>query len=281
MMNHHHVTSTAATLGFLALAVLSAAGPASAESDGPTVVGGEFSVPEHPPIDRYAKLWEKSPFEFEIIVEEEVVEEENPFEDLALAGFSSDGSVSFVTLFNTKDPNADRIRLRSDRPNEDGFKILRVERGSSYKDTVVHLQKGNDVGTATYDEKRLAMKPSGAVGGPAPGARGGNVVRPGQPNNPAAALAAARAAAARGGNPGAPGQAPAPGGNAPAAAAAAGQQPQAGASQNRNEVIQRLLERARQRQAEAQQRGGGERGGDGGNRAQPQRRRVVLPPSSR
>ena len=53
-------------------------------------------------IDRYADVWEKSPFEIEIVEVVPEVKEPDNFKDLAIAGYRKSGNQYYVTLVNIK-----------------------------------------------------------------------------------------------------------------------------------------------------------------------------------
>ncbi|CAN5248826.1 hypothetical protein BH23VER1_BH23VER1_32290 [soil metagenome] len=241
-----------------------------------TPASGDAFNPKRYELERYSKLWDKSPFEFEIIIEEEVVEEENPFEDLRLAGFTARGDVYSVILYDSKNPTDPRIRLKSGEETDDGIKLVKVERGETFRDTEVFLQKGDQVGSVGYDEQKVSTAATGAVGmAPQSAAQPQRLTRAQQiqaqreqQQLQAQAQAAAQAGQAQ------PGEQPQPG--QPGQPRTQGEQ--AASQEARNEVIQRLLERAKQNQAPG---GGapnagqpGQPAGGGGRRP-----RVILPPS--
>lgn len=219
------------------------------QSDGGqgTAVGGggdEAFQAKRYGVEHYSRVWSKSPFDFEIRVAEEEKEEENPFENLKLAGLVQRGGEYSVSIYDEKGEKGARIQLRSgDEGNEDGFTIVRVERGKNFKETKVHVRKGNNVGVIEYDTKKIEAKATGAVGGSRPTA-----------NAQRSSRGAPRGAA-----------------NPPQNAKAAQGGTQKSAQEARNEVIKRLLEKAKQNQ--------GGQGATSQGKSQPEKkRRVVLPP---
>jgi len=120
-------------------------------------------TPERYSIDRYSKLWSKSPFEFEIVVQDAVEDEENPMDDMALYGYTSEGSIFNVTIYDKKKPDK-KIRLQTGQKHSDGYEIMDVEKGQNYKETKVQIRNGSFEGFVTYDDKRISAKPTGAKG---------------------------------------------------------------------------------------------------------------------
>jgi hypothetical protein len=258
------------------VAAIPVAPPAAAQVPGAPAAEPERFNAEPYSLDSFSNIWSKSPFAFEIVVDGETEEGPGPFDDLALMGFSQEGDVYYATLFNQKDLKGPRVVVNTAGPNEDGYKLVRVERGSTYKETRVLIEKGGESDFIGYDEKRLATKPTGAVGGQNPVlARNQNQQQ--QQQALQAQLQQQQQQQQQGQQPGGIDQGGARTLN-PAAAA------NNNAQQSRNEVIQRLLERARQNQenANVQGQGQGQGEGRGQNRGgdTQRRRRVVLPPAA-
>ncbi len=212
---------------------------------GATALHAEAFNPKRYPLDRYSKIWEKSPFEFEIMAEETIEKKEDPFENLRLAGYTAQGDVFSILLYDVENPTDPRIRLKSGDETEEGIQLVEVERGKTFRETKIHLKKGDYVGTVGYDDQRTTGAATGAVG------------------------MASQA-------PAAPPQRPDPRAQQPAQQAPPPTpEQQAEAQQNRNEVIQRLLERAKQTQA-----AGGGNAAPATPAAGGRRPRVILPPSN-
>lgn len=203
---------------------------ASPDADTPpageeTAPFGGFN-PTMPAFDRYEKMAEKSPFEFELAKAPEPPKAD-PFADLALAGYVGSGTRMTVFLQNLK--TQERISVYGKdvpgRKNDSGFEIVRLEKGPTLRSTKVVLSRNGEEGTVGFNSDALNTMRGGAVNA----AVGANPARPGQPGQPGQAgrpINLPGAPAARGGN--VPGAAPAvnnPGGNAPAVNAPA--QPQA------------------------------------------------------
>ena len=228
-------------------------------------------------VSTYEPIWSKSPFEFEIVVEEIAAEEDTTFDDLRLSGYSDRGSYYVATIYDQKAPT-EKIRIDSRKPADqnDGFKFLKVERGVSYKQTRIWLEKNGVPGDVGYDDKRLSSPLTAASGG-------------GNARNPNSRVPARTAQSRQAGQRPSANTNQQANNNNNAAAGNATTANAADAGTDRNAVIQRLLERARQNQS----------GGDAGttnaatNNAtntngttsdnsspRPRRRRVVLPPST-
>ena len=233
-------------------------------------------VPSIHDVSRYQEIWSKSPFEFEIIVEEVVVEEDTTFDDLRLSGYSDRGSYYVATIYDQKSPDEKiRIDSRKSADQNEGFTFVGVERGVSYKQTKIKLEKNGIPGEVAYDGKRLSSPLAAASGG-------GTTRRGGNAQSRAAQTRESRLAAARAQNSARTQSANAnqPQNNGSNNAAGNTNNQNAAGGTDRNAVIQRLLERARQNQSggNATTTPNATNTSTGGDR--PRRRRVVLPPSS-
>jgi hypothetical protein len=143
---------------------------------------GDSFIPKEHTIDRYQKLRGKSPFEFELAKPKEA-DPTNPFADLVLAGFAGNAGNPTVYLLNSK--TQERITVYGEanpRPNQSGFKVIRVDRGKSFASTTATLEKDGVQETLKFDTKALYSMTGGAGGGGA--AAGGRPAVPGQPGPP-------------------------------------------------------------------------------------------------
>ncbi len=248
-------------------------GTAFAQQPGepPAVAPSAFSPTTHD-ISRYQDIWSKSPFEFEIVVQDVTAEEDTTFEDLRLSGYSDRGSYKVVTIYDLKNPD-EKIRIDSRKSAEEngGFEFIKIHRGASYKQTEVELSKNGIPGMIGYDSKRLSKPLTAASGGGKKGRVGLNrqaqqaAVRGKKPAN-----RAQRGNRNQPRNQGNTNNQNAPAGNA-----------NANEGTDRNAVIQRLLERARQNQNGGNAATPNANGSTDAAAPRPRRRRVVLPPSTK
>ena len=208
----------------------------------------EDLTPKRYKIDRYKSIWaERSPFE--IIVEDEgpPVDEDPPFEDYSLAGYSKRGNVWHVTVVNIKDPK-EKHYLESGQVSKEGFELLNFKPERNYKKSEVVVRRGGKSGSIGFDEKRL--RPStGAKGSPIGNAKS-------QPNAKSKNQPRGRTQPNTARKPGTP-------------ATTGGAKKNDAAAQ----IRQMLQNRANQSQA----RGGGGTSTQGAQKKP--RRRVILPPS--
>ena len=118
----------------------------------------EAQVPKKQPLGRYSELWTKSAFTIPPLKEVVEVEEKNPLEEYTLAGACEVEGGWFVVLINKKERDK-RIRLRPDEENEEGFEVVKVDRGLSYMDTRVEIKsRSGKIGAVEYDEKFIVLK---------------------------------------------------------------------------------------------------------------------------
>ena len=132
-------------------------------------------LPKKAPITRYSELWVHSPF----TAPPKTVEagpQEDPFKDLALKGIAPIAGGYLITLINRKNPAEAVPPIDTDHPSE--YEVVSIDRDPDKPlGTVVHVKKGGQVGTITFDEKLSHPKP--------PPAKPGNKL-PGQPPQPVA-----------------------------------------------------------------------------------------------
>lgn len=115
-------------------------------------------VPKKQPLGRYSELWTKSAFTIPPLKEVVEIEEENPLEEYTLAGACEVEGGWFVVLINKKERDK-RIRLHPGENNEEGFEVVKVDRGSSYMDTRVEIKnRSGKIGAVEYDEKFIVLK---------------------------------------------------------------------------------------------------------------------------
>jgi hypothetical protein len=141
-------------------------------------------LPKKAPLTRYKSLWDNSPF----TTKPQAADPgplKNPFEDLALKGVAPIAGGYLITLINTKNPAEAVPPIDTDRPSE--YQVLKIERDPDKPlGTIVHLQKGSQIGSVTYNEKFTTPKvaaavPAAAHKGPGQPQIPGQPVQPGQP----------------------------------------------------------------------------------------------------
>lgn len=142
------------TRRIMALALMGALGAGGLAAD----------VPKQPSLSRYKDLWEQSRF---TVPPPPPVVEAGPgaLEDFTLLSVTPLGDDYMVTLKNTKDSKAGRVRIF---PGEEGseFKILEVKQFADYMETKVKLSYKGEEGEVGYEQKHLALKKA-AVQAPA------------------------------------------------------------------------------------------------------------------
>ncbi len=122
------------------------------------VPSGSAEVPKKQPLARYSQLWTNSAFTIPPAKEVVEVEEDNPLDEYTLAGTCEVEGGWFVVLINKKERDK-RIRLHPGEKNEEGFEVVKVERGASYMDTRVEIKnRSGKIGSVEYDKKFIVLK---------------------------------------------------------------------------------------------------------------------------
>ena len=119
---------------------------------------GWGDVPKKPVLSRYSELWTNSAFTIPPVKEVVEVEEDNPLDEYTLAGTCEVEGGWFVVLINEKERDK-RIRLHPGEKNDEGFEVVKVERGASYMDTRVEIKnRSGKIGSVEYDKKFIVLK---------------------------------------------------------------------------------------------------------------------------
>ncbi|MAT45898.1 MAG: hypothetical protein CMO35_00535 [Verrucomicrobiaceae bacterium] len=119
---------------------------------------GHGDVPKKPVLSRYSELWTNSAFTIPPAKEVVEVEEDNPLDEYTLAGTCEVEGGWFVVLINKKERDK-RIRLHPGEKNDEGFEVVKVERGASYMDTRVEIKnRSGKIGSVEYDKKFIVLK---------------------------------------------------------------------------------------------------------------------------
>ena len=119
---------------------------------------GHGDVPKKPVLSRYSELWTNSAFTIPPVKEVVEVEEDNPLDEYTLAGTCEVEGGWFVVLINKKERDK-RIRLHPGEKNDEGFEVVKVERGASYMDTRVEIKnRSGKIGSVEYDKKFIVLK---------------------------------------------------------------------------------------------------------------------------
>ena len=108
-------------------------------------------IPKGYAVDRYAPLWEHSPFALASVQQETV--QASFSQNFAVVGLAKVGNEDLVTVVNKQ--SMERITLDS-TPNAQGIKVVAVESADDVTKLKVTLQKGNETGTITFDRSLLA-----------------------------------------------------------------------------------------------------------------------------
>ena len=115
-------------------------------------------VPTKKPLARYSELWTKSAFTVPPPPPEVTVEEDNPLDDYTLAGTCEVKGGWFVVLINKKERDK-RIRLHPGEENDQGFEVVKVDRGKGFMDTKVEIKnRSGKIGMVEYDKKFIVLK---------------------------------------------------------------------------------------------------------------------------
>ena len=119
---------------------------------------GWGDLPKKPVLSRYSELWTNSAFTIPPVKEVVEVEEDNPLDEYTLAGTCEVEGGWFVVLINKKERDK-RIRLHPGEKNDEGFEVVKVERGASYMDTRVEIKnRSGKIGSVEYDKKFIVLK---------------------------------------------------------------------------------------------------------------------------
>ena len=157
--------------------------PAVAEPAAAEPAQEGFAPTEHPK-DRYEKMAIRSPFDFEL-AKPPTEAAVNPFADFVLAGFA--GSASRPTVYLTNSKTQERVTILSEgngRKNENGFKIIKIDRGRTLSSTTATIEKDGVQEVLKFDTKILYTMTGGAGGGGGAPAQVGRSPIPGQPGVP-------------------------------------------------------------------------------------------------
>lgn len=142
-------------------------------------------LPKKAPFSKYTGLVQNSPFTSKPPPPGPIALA-NPLDDYALSGISPIAGGYQVTLINKKNPE-DRIPVRSNEKNKQGFKILEVNRKDGNPlGTTVKLSSSNGTGTVAFEDKylTLAAAPAPKPQAHAPHPAGIPQAHPGTPNQP-------------------------------------------------------------------------------------------------
>jgi hypothetical protein len=112
----------------------------------------DAAIPHGYPVERYAALWERSPFTTASV--SDAVQEE-PAAKLALAGVAKIGDEDIVTLLNK---DSQERTLVTQTPNAQGYKLVSVEQNSDPLKVVATLQKGTESLKVRFDPGLLTAQ---------------------------------------------------------------------------------------------------------------------------
>ena len=159
------------------------------------VVAAKADLPVSFPKERYAALFEKSPFAISTAVPEPApVSTENFATNWVLTGISkqrdNDGKELFTVFVRSRDL-ATRLVLTGDHPSDDGVTVSSGEEAAVPATSVVFLKKGSETGRIEFDQATVAAAASTPQAMPPGAARPG-----GGGKNPAAVKNGAKNGAA-------------------------------------------------------------------------------------
>jgi hypothetical protein len=124
-------------------------------------------IPDGLPVNRYAALWQHSPFTIASV--EQVVVQAGFASKLALVGIARIGSEDIVTLLNKE--SQERFTVGA-KPNDQDLKLVSVEPNADPLKAAATIQKGGEVAKVRFDQSLLAAQaPQNAApnGGQQPG----------------------------------------------------------------------------------------------------------------
>ncbi len=194
-MNRHraaYFSLWAATLAMATVPVLAQDVPAPADTAAPAaeVAPPVDFTPQEYGIERYELISQKSPFEFELPVEE-LPPEPNPFEGISLTGYTGKDDKMTVFLFNAA--TGQKLTVYGEASprkvkDESGMTIVSLNRTKNRMTTTVTLRKGSREEAIGFDVKALSMARAsgGAAGGGGSGIPRQQAGIPGQPPLPQA-----------------------------------------------------------------------------------------------
>lgn len=113
---------------------------------------GDDAVPKGYPVERYAVLWEHSPFT--MVSTAPMAPQAGFAQNLAVVGIAKFGDHNLVTLVDRK--SMERMTIDTDA-DAHGIKVVSVETDPDPLKTKVTIQKGSEVATVGFDKSLLAM----------------------------------------------------------------------------------------------------------------------------
>jgi hypothetical protein len=109
-------------------------------------------------VDRYANIWEKSPFEIDIVEVVPAPRKTDLFKGLALVGYTRVGSGYVVTLVDTK--TNERQKISFGRANHHGLELVDIVVGETVEETEIRVRNGVSEGTVGFRERQTRAKAS-------------------------------------------------------------------------------------------------------------------------
>jgi hypothetical protein len=135
-------------------------------------------IPRSYPLERYSILWQRSPFEMDIIINTPPPPEP-PFKDYALLGVMEIGNVKSASFFNKAENKS--LVVSTEPRSKDPFKLLDIAIGKDLASTTVKVSSSGQEGTIAYDPEVSKQRRASGGGGGGAAPQGGN---PGAPNPP-------------------------------------------------------------------------------------------------
>lgn len=139
-----------------------------------------FQPPQPPPVERYAAIWERAPFQLKTVATGPV-NTQSFAENLALAGLSDSNGV--ITVYLKDKTTGEYVELTSQKPTDSGMEFDKIVESDDPRQVKVSLRKGSETAEVGY-----ALEQMTPAAGPGPGPAGG--VLGGRPSAPIAPVPA-------------------------------------------------------------------------------------------
>lgn len=131
------------------------------------------AVPHKQSPMRYKELWLDSPFTTKPTKETTPPPTPNPLEDYTLASLCKIEQGWHVILINKKD-RTDRVRLKPEKQNKLGFRVVSVENPESRTGARVQIDAAGSLGWVEFEPKFLVVKGASPRTGANKGTQGKN-----------------------------------------------------------------------------------------------------------
>jgi hypothetical protein len=148
---------------------------------------GAFAPPEQLPTERYAAIWDRSPFELKTVAAA-VTNTRSFAENLALAGFSD--KEGQITIYLKDKSSGAYTKLTNETPSDSGIAFDKIVEDPDPRQVKVSLRKGTETALVGYSQEQMNAQGASGLGGggaaPAPGMLGKKPPAPSLPAAPGA-----------------------------------------------------------------------------------------------